>query len=32
MEGTVLVVERDGALRDLMASNLRHAGYNVACA
>jgi two-component system phosphate regulon response regulator PhoB len=32
MEGSVLVVEHDGALRELMASNLRHAGYNVACA
>ena len=32
MEGSVLVVEPDGALRDLVANNLRHAGYSVACA
>jgi len=31
MEGSVLVVERDDALRDLMTINLRHAGYNVEC-
>ena len=32
MEGSVLIVEHDGPLRDLMASNLRHAGYRVCCA
>lgn len=32
MEGSILVVERDLATRDLVAGNFRHAGYRVTCA
>jgi len=32
MDGSILVVEDDPATRDLLAGNLRHAGYRVACA
>ena len=32
MEGSILVVERDTATRDLVAGNLQHAGYTVSCA
>lgn len=31
MEGSILVVERESATRDLMAGNLQHAGYRVSC-
>jgi two-component system phosphate regulon response regulator PhoB len=32
MQGSILVVEHDPATRELVADNLRHAGYRVACA
>jgi two-component system, OmpR family, phosphate regulon response regulator PhoB len=32
MQGSILVVDRDLATRELIADNLRHAGYRVACA
>lgn len=32
MDGSILVVENDAALRDLLAGNLGHAGYRVSCA
>jgi two-component system phosphate regulon response regulator PhoB len=32
MQGAILVVEHDPGIRDLVAGNLRHAGYRVACA
>lgn len=32
MEGSILVVERNAATRDLVAGNLQHAGYQVSCA
>jgi two-component system phosphate regulon response regulator PhoB len=32
MQGNILVIEEDAATRDLLAVNLRHAGYSVACA
>ena len=32
MQGSVLVIEQDPATRELVADNLRHAGYRVACA
>ena len=32
MDGSILVVEHDAALRDLLAGNLGHAGYRVSCA
>ena len=31
MQGSVLVIEHDPATRELVADNLRHAGYRVAC-
>ncbi len=32
MQGNILVIDEDTATRDLLAVNLRHAGYSVACA
>ena len=32
MDGSILVIEDDAATRELLAGNLRHAGYTVSCA
>jgi len=32
MDGSILVVEDDASIRDLLAGNLGHAGYRVSCA
>lgn len=32
MQGSILVVERDGDIRDLMVNGFRNAGYRVSCA
>lgn len=32
MDGSILVVDNNAAIRDLLAANLGHAGYRVACA
>src|SRR5258705_4638250 len=32
MDGSILVVDNNAAIRDLLVANLGHAGYRVACA
>jgi two-component system phosphate regulon response regulator PhoB len=32
MEGSILVVDNDRSIRELLSGNLRHAGYRVSCA